>query len=375
VSSLVASALARLYERSQAGKKGSSSRDILVPIEKLLTEAGASEGEARAIAERQLSTLETLGILELEPVHKRDRSRIGQIRFSLSNEARLYSHLNEPSPTQLRVAVAEQFGKAANACVPDQWRDAWIRWCGRMREAALTGQPVSPFDRRPSQENEELLDLLPKILGWEGESLVRFVSCVLCGDSKKLENLSQIDREGEFSGKMRGKVGRLLSEITAGVIGALDDVGIVPNPRFALIHGPLKLQVHDQLLDFGILRGPFRISQADIKRATQLITSANRCVTVENETSFHEIAKLQSGELLIQTSYPGSGTLALIARLPSTLKFWHFGDSDEAGFDILRVLRERSGRDFQQLHMQRGRNPFEQESLGRPTVDRWPFYE
>jgi hypothetical protein len=160
-----------------------------------------------------------------------------------------------------------------------------------MGEAALMGQSIGPFDRRPSQENEELLDLLPKILGWQGESLVRFVSCVLCGDSKKLENLSQIDREGEFSGKLRGKVGRLLSEITAGVVGALDDVGIVPNPRFALIHGPLKLQVHDQFLDFGILRGPFRISQADIKRATQVITSASRCVTVENETSFHEIAK------------------------------------------------------------------------------------
>ena len=65
----------------------------------------------------------------------------------------------------------------------------------------------------------------------------------------------------------------------------------------------------------------------------------------------------------------------LLQRLPDEMEFWHFGDSDEAGFDILRVLREKSGRNFQPLHMQRGRIPFEQESLGRPKLKNWPFYD
>jgi hypothetical protein len=72
---------------------------------------------------------------------------------------------------------------------------------------------------------------------------------------------------------------------------------------------------------------------------------------VENETSFHELAKLESGELLVCTSYPGSATLALLKKLPSALEFWHFGDSDPEGFDILRDLRERSYRPFRALHM------------------------
>jgi hypothetical protein len=113
----------------------------------------------------------------------------------------------------------------------------------------------------------------------------------------------------------------------------------------------------------------------DIQRADEVATIARRCLTVENETSFEELAKLRSGELLVQTSYPGSGTLALVHRLPVTMEFWHFGDSDEAGFDILRVLRDKSGRDIESLHMERGRIPFEQESLGRPTKPTWPFYE
>ena len=56
--------------------------------------------------------------------------------------------------------------------------------------------------------------------------------------------------------------------------------------------------------------------------------SARRCLTVENETSFHELAKLRSRELLIRTSYSGSATLALLSKLPNAMEFWHFGDSD-----------------------------------------------
>jgi hypothetical protein len=57
------------------------------------------------------------------------------------------------------------------------------------------------------------------------------------------------------------------------------------------------------------------------------------------------------------------------------MEFWHFGDSDGPGFDILRVLRQKSGRSFGALHMQQGRIPFEQESLGRPARKDWPFYD
>lgn len=184
-----------------------------------------------------------------------------------------------------------------------------------------------------------------------------------------------MEKEGALRGKLRGKLGRLLEDITSGKFRSLDDLGIMPNPRFVLLSGPLRLRLDGQWLDLGRLHGSFRLAQEDVERAEDIATSAHRCLTVENETSFHELAKLQSGELLIQTSHPGSGTLKLLQPLPAKMEFWHFGDSDAAGFDILRVLREHSGRDFQPLHMQRGRIPFEQESLGRPKRKHWPFYE
>ena len=308
------------------------------------------------------------------PVHKRDRSHIHQIRLPAINEDALYTKIARLSPTKTRDKLAEQFTAAATTDVPTRWREKWAAWCGRMRNEALAGRSIAGFDREPSRANDELLALIPKLLAWDGESLIRFASCVLCGPSKQLEELATLERDGEFSGQLRGKLGRFLEEITGGEIRTLDDIGIISNPRSVLVHGPLKLCLDGSWLDFGILHGSFRLSQTDIERAEKIETASLRCTTIENETTFHELAKLQSGELLICTSYPGSGTVALLRRLPPNIDCWHFGDSDEAGFEILRVLRDKSGRDFRPLHMQAGRIPFEQESLGRPTHKTWPFY-
>ena len=86
----VLEALARRYERRQAGRTGEASRDVLMDVEDLLCDAGAAEGELRAVAEQQLRAAEQLGILKLDPLDRRDRSSLHQVRFSPSNEVKLY---------------------------------------------------------------------------------------------------------------------------------------------------------------------------------------------------------------------------------------------------------------------------------------------
>ncbi len=326
------------------------------------------------MAERQLIEAEILGLIERVPLHRRDRSHIHQIRFSPAKERAFYDHLGQPSPSAQREALAAQFTTAMHLEVFPKWQTIWREWCERMATNSLSGGSIVSFDRTATAANVELLNLLAKLLWWEGESLVRFASCVLCGDSKKLESLSSLEREGERTGQLRGKLGRFLSEITGGQITSLDDLGIVATPRSVLLHGPLKLMSVSGILDLGLLQGPFRLSAVDLDRCTGITTSATRCLTVENETTFYELAKLESGVLLICTSYPGSATVKLLKLLPTSLEFWHFGDSDAAGFDILRVLREKSGKDFRPFLMQEGRTPFEQESLGKPQSKAWPFY-
>jgi len=364
--------IARRHEASLAGRTGAVGRDLSVDAEELLASLGARDGRPRQEAERGLAEAERLGILAVER-HRRDPSILERIRFSPASEVALYRHLGIPSPSERRARLAAQFASALEADVPARWRARWSAWCAGLRDAAAVGGPIAGFDRDAGPGNGELLALLPRLLAWEGESLVRFASCVLCGDSKRLESLAPPDREGESEGRLRGRLGRLLADVTGGEIASLDDLGITRNPRFALVHGPLWLDFGGPTLDLGALHGPVRLSLEDVRRAVAVGTRATRVLTVENETTFHELAKLRSGVLLVQTSFPGAATVALIGALPAGLEWWHFGDSDDAGFEILRVLREKTGRDFRPLHMERGRVPFEQEALGRPGPT-WPFY-
>ena len=368
----VLKALAKLFARSQVGRKGRGQIDFQPELKAVLRVADSEDGEAREQALKDLREAEASGLLQLER-HRRDPDIILKVRVPLANEAVLFARVSESSPTHRRRALANQFEQAARFDLPDEWRASWKVFCERKAFDALSGEDVAPFDRDDLLANAELLALLPKLLAWRGESLVRFASCVLCSNSKRLEELAGTEKEGELRGKLRGKLGRLLEAITGGKICSLDDLGILPNPRFVLVHGPLRLRLDGEWLDLGRLQGSFRLSQIDIERAEELSTTARRCLTVENETSFHELAKLRSGELLVQTSYTGSGTLALLRRLPTAIEFWHFGDSDAAGFDILRDLREKTGRDFRSLHMVKDKISFEQESMGLPGKE-WPFY-
>lgn len=354
-------ALARRYEQTQVGKTGVGERDLILDYERFLAGAGLHDGEARQLAEQTLRDMEKAGLLALE-THRLDPRLMERIRFRAANEAELFAQLGEPSPTDRRRRLATQFAEVeTDPVVPERWRGPWLEFCRSYQAAALAGGSMQPFDRDDLALNAELLGLLPRLLAWPSPSLIRFASCVLCDKSKRLEELST-------------RLSQALARITHDKIRSLEDVNILSNPRFALIHGPLRINIGGAWLDLGLLRGPFRLSLEDIISAELIETTARRCITIENETSFYELAKLHSTELLVQTSFPGAGTLGLLKRLPEHLEFWHFGDSDEAGFNILADLRIRSGRDFQPLHMEPGRQPFEQESLGCPNIDRWPFY-
>jgi len=395
-------ALAHRYERTQAGRTGSGQRDLLVDYEDLLADAGCPDGEARQLAERTLREAERAGILQLEH-HRRDPQLVLRVRFSTQQEAALYSRLNGIAPAQRRTELAQVFAKATNVSVPQQYQATWLQFCQGYRQAALSGASVQPFSRDDPEAAASLLNLLARILGWPSESLIRFTSCVLCGDSKTLE-------------AARPALEQLLPRATGNAIHRLRDLGIVENPRSCLVHGPLRLLLDGQWLDLGLLHGVTQLSAVDIQRAERIAAEAPRCLTVENPTSLLELSKLRGDTLLIGTNgYAGSGVLALLKRLPDTLEYWHFGDSDPAGFDILRDLRERSGRPFRSLNMRyrpaphapaltaadirdirrlqasplleetekaqledmraaKSKGAFEQESLGLPSLPHWPFY-
>ena len=199
---------------------------------------------------------------------------------------------------------------------------------------------------------------------------------------------------------------------------SLSDFGIIVNEKTFLLHGHVSLRFEEGDLNLGLLAKPARIGVTDITRSN-IITAAARCMTVENAATLHELAKLSSGTILASSGSEGgfanSAVISFLKSIPAGVDIWHFGDSDPKGFDILRDLRERSGRHINSLHMEfrpldghvtplsiddlkvirrllsssflteaekasltaissaGHKGKFEQESLGRPAGN-WPFY-
>ena len=244
----------------------------------------------------------------------------------------LFSKIGKPTPTREREDLADFFEQASKLPIPIQWAAAWNTWCTSLATRARAGNSVQPFS---PINNEELMTALTGVLNWQGESLIRYASARICGDSKRLQALE-------------GRLATALSEITGEV--SLEAFGILHKPRSVMLHGPLALQIGNDSWDLGGLPGPTTLSESNLIPAS-ITTTATLCLTVENEDVFMELTKSNSRVLLIQTSFPGSAVRRLIRALPE-MTFLHFGDSDPSGFDILRDLREKTGRNFQPILMQ-----------------------
>lgn len=328
------------YRDSVAGRTGSASRDLLFVFKDLLKEAQCEYGPDRHEAIAELEKWDSRGILILRR-HPRDHSAILKVRLPLKNAAALFAHLGILSPEQNRELLAGIFREAQSSGVPSQFQKGWETFCQDMAQAAKSGASMQPFDRSKPQQTKAIMRALPSILAWEGESLMRFSSALLFKDSKFLE-------------AVRPRIEACLDRITNGS-ATLADLGIIGNERTFLLHGPLNLHFETGTLHLGLLKAAVRLGAEDMRRA-QIETSAARCLTVENAAMLHELAKLSSGTLLASSGSEGgfanSAVIAFLRALPPAMELWHFGDSDPKGFDILRDLRERSGREIRALHME-----------------------
>lgn len=331
-------ALGEAYQRSAAGRSGGV-RDFTIDYEKLLRGAGLADGEARVQAEQDLALAEARSAGGISIDRQPRSGHKLRVRVSAGRgEPWLFEALGLSSPSTAREELSQFFQAAGSSMVPESLQSGWSRMCQRLSACAASGESVHPFARDDDDANRRLLSALVGVLNWSHESLIRYASVRLLGDSKSLEAL-------------RPRIEAGLREITGKDDSSLEDFRVLQVPRSVVLHGPLLLRRDGRDIDFGRLSAPVSISAQDLDRF-EIVVAAPLCLTVENESVFQELARNNPGVLLVQTSFPSSGTLQLLKALPVSLPCFHFGDTDPAGFDILRDLRERTGRHVAPLLME-----------------------
>ncbi len=391
------------YTASRAGKTGRGQRDLIFPYNDLLRESGCLHGTLRYEAEQELQELHQARLLVLEPA-PRNPSEILRVRLPLFCAEKFVERFQMAAPGSLRIRLTDQFLEMQSAAVPEKYQSQWVGYCQSAAQTILSGGRVAPYDSGRTEEARILLESAVELLNWQGESYLRFASCAIFGESKRLE-------------KCQASLERILTEATDGALSCLEDLGITETGGGCWVHGPGVLVTARGRMDFGVLDLPVHVSGSDLMSGS-LVSEATRWLTVENETMLLELAKLRSGTMLLSSGFRGGmsnhAVIHTLRHAPTAAELWHFGDSDPKGFDILRHLRQSTNRVISSLHMTHrildgsaplsgsdksliarllesdfltagekavlsqqlatgNKGAFEQESLGHPAR-KWPFY-
>jgi hypothetical protein len=391
----------RQWMKARAGSITAATRPFRRPWETLLDQAGIHSAEDREAARRELEKC-----AQLRPIPVKNRPHfLDQIELPLASEPWLHECFATVPGAELQRRsqdlIRQRFAQS-HPLFPDLWTAL-----GEHLKALFTeGKSAGPCSWREPAQLDFLLKLLFDVTSrsWRTGTLIRDASTTLGRDSKCLETHERT----------------LLRALTLlfGEETPLEALGI--QTRHSVLHfsGPLELHFDDgSRHQTDLLRFESTLPVAELERATHLTTNAERLLTVENsKTTFLQLARadLPRTTLLVATSFPTQAVRRLLEKLPPELPHFHFGDTDPSGWDILRRLREihprpvspfqmacrpksdapsLSPRDHQILTrlladpmMGDCRVPleamreagtkgdYEQESLGPPELEGWPFY-
>ncbi|MFC7338300.1 Wadjet anti-phage system protein JetD domain-containing protein [Haloferula chungangensis] len=379
-----------------------SSRAYGIHWTELLDAAGITRVEDIRTATREAETLEREGKLHLKR-HKYRREIIERLVLPLESESWLHELFGtEDGAAILTRSLRVIDRQPDHPLLPDEWSTLLAKLHGLFRE----GMSLRPFSWKRPEHLSSLLDLLFNLTSrtWPEGTLIRSASIDLGYDSKFLER-----RERSINAGLSLMFARSSS---------LAELGFIMSEAMLLTQGPLVLHFPDgRSIDYSH-RAPHKISLADLELASRIETPARRLLSIENsKTTFRQFAAANrdTTTLLVASSFPTAALITLLRKLPSRVELHHFGDSDATGFLILLKIREVAPRPVHAFHMKwRGPDPdvplsdrdiailgnlsenplladcqgeinaltftqsmgrFEQESLGPPTIQGWPFFE
>lgn len=394
--------LAQLHKDWMAARKRRVT-DAVQPFrrdwDQLLEDAGIRSAEDQQAALREARQLAKF---QLTP-RKRNPRFIDKIIVPLESEAWLHQQFGtQPGAAvqQQALDVVRTWSAKTHPLLPE----AWSALCQRLETAFSIPRALEPFRWLEPARVDELLSLLFQITSreWPTGTLIRDASSHLGHSSKHLESQQSF---------LERALGTLFGRETP-----LEALGIQTSNSKLDYCGRLVLHFadHTKPLD---LRYESTLSVSELEGATHITTTAQRLLTVENrKTTFLQLVRAdeQRGTLIVATSFPTQAVKLLMEKLPPHLPRYHFGDTDPSGWDILRRLREIAQAPVQPIHMhwrpsaqaapltQRDlqiidrlltdarmadchaslramqksgtKGGFEQEALGRPSLNEWPFY-
>lgn len=370
----------------------------------LLAAAGLHSAEDQKAALREAEQEESNGHIKLHRLRGR-KYIIQKIELPLEAESWLLKLFNQREAADALEASLREVG-SLEALHHERFPKLWKDWCSSLRVAFRSGRNMRPLYWRSPENVRSVLNLIHRLtsIEWRDGALIREVSIEIGLSSKGLERQRRLVEA--CLGQMFGRPMPLQS------------LGMVLTDSRSDLAGILTLHfANGEVQVFDKLKAIFSLSLVDLERAEHATTPALRLLTVENsKTTLRRLASvnIDNSTLLAACSFPTKALLKLLALLPHDLPVFHFGDTDPAGFHILSKLRQTSKRpvcpflmkrrpalkklplseydlsilprllndpllqdvsiDLQSMKDSECKGNFEQETIGLPDLESWPFF-
>jgi Uncharacterized protein conserved in bacteria C-term(DUF2220) len=330
-------ALSDAYRNSQHGRTGSSRREFNIRYDKLVHELAhatvTEEKRGRVILERmRLSGLIRWNHTPLQ------RDQIKTIYIAPASEKDLFIAIGETPPSVERTNAVGILAKHLNALNGHPDEGAWKAALQQAIDDTNSGRSAEGLPNDAGL-HDEILSATAAVLNNQQPILIRRLS------AEKLRNSKLLQRRRET-------VERFMAQFLPPDIATLEAWKVADTPPVVLLRGPLGIELDNgTLIDELPPDSAYTIKEEILARVKRIFTSSKRCLSIENHTTFRETVAVNSKDLIVHTSYPSSSVVKLLQLLPTTMHLQHWGDTDPWGYDILRVLREKTGRTIQPWRM------------------------
>lgn len=270
-------------------------------------------------------------------------------KIILKEEAiqKAYSELNRLPKNKIidnAIGIVSQY--AANHDIKS------CRWLTKICEDAISAfRNEKPFfSLRPSEPEKikNVFNVLRAISTLDGNTILKKrLSIIAFNDSKALSKIeatltSILKAYGVSDGETEREI--------------MESAGIISKPDITLMSGKIIIGIPNtdsQPLSFNLSPYPcIGIPTSTLKHATIIDMDADYVITIENETSFHEYVNTVKEKYIaiFISGYPNSGRIALLKAITDfaashniNIPFYHWGDIDFGGYDIIRSYREKTG--------------------------------
>ena len=189
---------------------------------------------------------------------------------------------------------------------------------------------------------ERILKVLAEVENVEEEVFIRNFSIRVLGDSKAFDKIktsvvSILCKYGEYADKDH----------------VLENLNIVNNPGYVYAKGNGRITVSGQVIDFGSLDGDLGLSSALLDNIESVQVYASKVITIENLTTFNSYVDKDAFAIYLG-GYHNSIRRKLIRKIHEQnpdKAYFHYGDIDAGGFNILLDLRAKTGISFVPYNM------------------------